>query len=101
VGVPKTEQWRTPTSFVQTLVDMKNSANVIPGEFEAKGHDYRADLARFVRAVYALQASDEQLACIEEALRANELRRAALVEAHDPPSRGAVAKVGKRKWRKR
>jgi uncharacterized membrane protein len=101
VGVPKTEQWRTPTSFVQTLVDMKNSANVIPGEFEAKGHDYRADLARFVRAVYALQASDEQLACIEEALRANELQRAALVEAHDPPNRGAAAKVGKRKWRKR
>jgi uncharacterized membrane protein len=101
VGVPKTEQWRTPTSFVQTLVDMKNSANVIPGEFEAKGHDYRADLARFFRAVYALQASDEQLACIEEALRANELQRAALVEAHDPPNRGAAAKVGKRKWRKR
>jgi hypothetical protein len=52
---------------------MKNSANVIPGEFAAKGHDYRADLARFVREVYALPASDEQLVSIERALRANEL----------------------------
>ena len=77
-GVPKTEQWQSPATFVQTLIDMKNSANVIPGQFEAKGHDYRADLARFVREVYALQASDEQLASIEAALRANELQRAAL-----------------------
>ena len=63
---------------------MKNSANVIPGQFEAKGHDYRADLARFVREVYALPASDEQLAAIEAALRANELQRAALLKAHHP-----------------
>jgi hypothetical protein len=63
---------------------MKNSANVIPGEFGAKGHDYRADLARFVREVYALEASDEQLAAIERALRANELQRKALLSAHDP-----------------
>jgi len=57
---------------------------VIPGQFEAKGHDYRADLARFVREVYVLQASDEQLASIEAALRANELQRAALLKAHHP-----------------
>ena len=82
-GVPKTEQWQSPTTFVQTLIDMKNSASEIPGQFEAKGHDYRADLARFVREVYALQASDEQLASIEAALRANELQRHALIEAHD------------------
>jgi hypothetical protein len=29
-----------PATFVQTLFDMKNSADVIPGEFGAKGHDY-------------------------------------------------------------
>ena len=38
-GVPKTEQWQSPATFIQTLIDMKNSANVIPGQFEAKGHD--------------------------------------------------------------
>jgi len=99
-GVPKTEQWQSPTTFVQTLIDMKNSASEIPGQFEAKGHDYRADLARFVREVYALQASDEQLASIEAALRANELQRHALIEAHDQ-KRGYVAETPNPEQRKR
>ena len=73
--VPGAEQWRSPITFVQTLVDMKNAANVIPGQFDAKGHDYRADLARFIREVYQLPASDTQLAAIEQALRAAELDR--------------------------
>jgi uncharacterized membrane protein len=81
VTVPGAEQWRSPTTFVQTLVDMKNAANVIPGQFEAKGHDYRADLARFVREVYALPASDDQLAAVEQALRAAELERKRLLDA--------------------
>jgi Alpha/beta-hydrolase family len=79
--VPGAQQWRSPTTFVQTLVDMKNAANVIPGQFEAKGHDYRADLARFVREVYALPASDDQLAAVERALRASELERKRLLDA--------------------
>jgi uncharacterized membrane protein len=79
--VPGAQQWRSPTSFVQTLVDMKNAANVIPGEFEAKGHDYRADLARFVREIYGLPASDDQLAAVEQALRAAELERKRLLDA--------------------
>jgi uncharacterized membrane protein len=86
-GVPKTEQWQSPATFIQTLIDMKNSANEIPGQFAARGHDYRADLARFVREVYALQASDEQLASIEAALRANELQRQALIDACDQKER--------------
>jgi uncharacterized membrane protein len=73
--VPGAQQWRSPTTFVQTLVDMKNAANVVPGQFEAKGHDYRADLARFIREVYALEATDTQLAAVENALRAAELER--------------------------
>jgi uncharacterized membrane protein len=85
--VPKGEQWRSPISFIQTLIDMKNSANVIPGQFEAKGHDYRADLAVFVREVYALQASDEQMASIEKALRANELQRKAMLDAEKKPAK--------------
>jgi len=87
--VPKGLQWRTPTTFVQTLVDMKNAANVIPGQFEAKGHDYRKDLARFVREVYALRATDEQLAGIEQALRANELERKALLDAAKEKAKAA------------
>ena len=87
--IPKSMQWRSPTTFVQTLVDMKNASIVIPGQFAAKGHDYRADLARFVREVYELPPTDEQLASIEEALRANELRRKAIIDAHKPPKKGA------------
>ena len=60
---------------------MKNAANAIPGQFDAKGHDYRADLARFVREVYALEASDIQLAAVEAALRAAELERKHLLDA--------------------
>jgi uncharacterized membrane protein len=98
--VPKSMQWRSPTTFVQVLVDMKNAANVIPGEFEAKGHDYRADLARFVREVYDLKATDAQLAKVEEALRANELRRKEIIDANKQPkdaSRGASRKTGEEK----
>jgi uncharacterized membrane protein len=79
--VPGAQQWRSPTTFVQTLVDMKNAANVVPGQFEAKGHDYRADLARFIREVYALRATDDQLAAVERALRAAELERKRLLDA--------------------
>ena len=79
---------------------MKNSANVIPGKFGAKGHDYRADLARFIREVYALPASDQQLASIEEALRADELQRQALLDAH-PSKRGDGAETGNPEQRKR
>jgi uncharacterized membrane protein len=79
--IPGAEQWRSPTTFVQTLVDMKNAANVVPGQFEARGHDYRADLARFIRQVYRLPASDAQLAAVERALRASELERKRLLDA--------------------
>jgi uncharacterized membrane protein len=89
--VPGAEQWRSPITFVQTLVDMKNAANVIPGQFDAKGHDYRADLARFIREVYQLPASDTQLAAIEQALRAAELDRKHRLDA----AKEAVGKDGK------
>ena len=74
-GVPRTARYGPIVTFLQTLVDMKNSMTVVPGVFEAKGHDYRADLACFVRAVYRLDASEEQMERIEDALRAFESRR--------------------------
>ena len=79
-GVPKSEKWITPTSFFQTLIDMKNAMNVVPGQFDANGHDYRGDLARFVREAYALECSDEQLQSVEEALRRYELLRQGRME---------------------
>jgi hypothetical protein len=70
---------------------MKNAANVIPGQFEAKGHDYRADLARFVREVYRLEATDPQLGAVERALRAAELERKHLLDAASATSVGPAA----------
>ncbi len=80
--VPCSQRWSTPVTFLQTLVDMKNAMHVVPGRFEANGHDYRADLARFVREAYALDATDRQMAAIEAALRANERARRQWLDRH-------------------
>lgn len=82
VGVPKSQKWITPTTFFQTLIDMKNAMNVVPGEFDANGHDYRGDLAVFVREAWDLDCTDEQLERIETALRRYELLRQGWMEAH-------------------
>ena len=77
---------------------MKNSANVIPGQFGAKGHDYGADLVRFVREVYAPPASNEQLASIAKALRANELQRQALIDVRDTKHAGVAETPNPEHW---
>jgi hypothetical protein len=65
---------------------MKNAMNVVPGEFVADGHDYRADLARFVREVYDLPCSDAQLERVEAALRKYEVLRQQMTEAEQQQS---------------
>ena len=67
--VPKGMRWMPTTSFFQVLVDMKNAANVVPGAFAAKGHDYRADLLPFFHGVLGLKASPEQLDAIHRPAR--------------------------------
>lgn len=74
-SVPKGMRWAPTTTFFQVLVDMKNAARVIPGKFEAKGHDYRADLLPFFQSVLGLSATDEQMERIREHLEWAELRR--------------------------
>jgi hypothetical protein len=65
-------------TFWQTVFDTKNATEIVPGEFKAFGHDYRADLAEFVRVAYAIdEVSDNQMARVEEALRRSEIERAA------------------------
>jgi uncharacterized membrane protein len=71
------QRWMPGVSFWQTLIDTKNAATVVPGEFKSTGHDYRADLAEFVRAAYGFtDVTDEQMERIEERLRSSEIRRA-------------------------
>ena len=54
-------------------VDLVNSTDVVPGVFVARGHDYRADLARFTSVAYDLPVDDDMLLRVEKALRAREL----------------------------
>jgi uncharacterized membrane protein len=69
-GIPASMRWRPVTTFFQTLVDMKNAQ--VAGSYEPWGHDYRADLPEFVRDVYGLECTDEQLARVRDAVRRRE-----------------------------
>jgi uncharacterized membrane protein len=71
-GISHLASWYPLTTFVLTLVDVKNAMDVTPGRFAARGHDYRADLARMVSEAYGLPAGDEELLAIEHALRRRE-----------------------------
>ena len=77
-GVPKEAAWRPYTTFLITLVDVKNAMNVIPGQFVANGHDYRADLARFTSVAYGLPADDETIETLDRVLAERELKWAEL-----------------------
>ena len=72
-GIPRQLRWRPVTTFFQTLVDVKNAQ--VPGTYQAWGHDYRPDLARFVSEVYDLPASSEQLERVATACREREVAR--------------------------
>jgi hypothetical protein len=63
----------------------------VPGEFGSFGHDYRADMVRFVHDAYRLpQASGSQLKRIEETLRSLELERAERIKAAHPQAAPAA-----------
>jgi uncharacterized membrane protein len=81
--VPGGQRWVPPLTFLHTLVDMKNALNIVPGEFVATGHDYRANLAPFVRVAFDLECSDKQLERVQQALQENELRRSKRIAGED------------------
>jgi uncharacterized membrane protein len=81
-GVPENMRWQPLITFVQTGMDAMNVLVSEPGEFGSFGHDYRADMARFVRDAYDFTAAtDAQLANVERALRALEIERAENIAA--------------------
>jgi uncharacterized membrane protein len=79
-GIHPSMRWRPITTFVQLLVDMKNAQ--IPGVYKPWAHDYRPDLPRFIREVYDLPCSDEQLARIESAVAERESLRKEVFAGH-------------------
>ncbi len=92
-SVPKGMRWMPSTTFFQVLVDMKNAANVVPGVFAAKGHDYRADLLPFFHALLGLEATPEQLAKVRERLEERELFRTRWMKAHGAADKSLAASV--------
>ena len=77
-GVNPYQRWLPGIAFWQGLIDTKNAATVVPGEFKSTGHDYRADLARFTRVAYEFDdVTAEQMTRIEDRLRSSEVERAA------------------------
>jgi uncharacterized membrane protein len=86
-GVPDAMRWQPLVTFVQTGMDAMNAMLSEPGEFASFGHDYRADMAQFVRDAYGLpDATDDQLARIEEVLRSLEVERAERIKAERAPA---------------
>ncbi len=75
-SIPQSTRFRVPGTFVQTLVDMKNALKPIPGKFVASGHDYRGDLAPFVRTAFEFSSiSEPQFKRVHQALIANDKKR--------------------------
>jgi uncharacterized membrane protein len=80
-GVPEAMRWLPLVTFVQTAIDAMNAMLTVPAECGSFGHDYRADVARFVRDAYRLPGSESQLARIEQVLQSMELERAERIKA--------------------
>jgi uncharacterized membrane protein len=75
-NVPESMEWKPLITWAQVLVDTMFATNVKPGDFQSKGHDYRADLGGTVTAAYALPADADTAARLEVYLRAAEVERA-------------------------
>ena len=71
--VPREVMWRPITTFIITLIDLKNGMELTPGEFARRGHDYRIDTVDSILAAYGLECTPTQHAAIEHALRAREV----------------------------
>jgi len=81
-GVPDAMRWLPLITFIQAGIDTMSSLLSPPGDFGSFGHDYRADMARFVCDAYRLPgATEPQLVRIEQILRFLELERAERTKA--------------------
>ncbi len=73
--LPQNTRYRTPTTFVHRIIDMKNALKPKPGIFTSIGHDYRADLLGFINEVYGFHYTKDELEKINELLVRNDTNR--------------------------
>jgi uncharacterized membrane protein len=79
--VPEGMLWTPGITWAQVMVDTLFATNIAPGNFESRGHDYRADLGAVVPAAYGLSVDHGTAARLERALRELEVARARRVGA--------------------
>jgi Predicted membrane protein len=91
--VPKGMRWIPTTTFFQGLIDMKNSATVVPGQFDAKGHDYRRDLVPFFNAVLGFDEPQEVVDHVIVRLETQELNRTKWIASHTGAGSSLAAAV--------
>jgi len=72
-GAPRGTRWQPVVTFFATFLDMQNALSPTPGVFDEGGHDYRRETPEAVRQVFGLQATDEQMARVQQSLRDREL----------------------------
>lgn len=81
-GVPPSMQWSPIVTALSVVMDAANAMVMVPGHFGSFGHDYRADMARFVLDGLNLpRATEAQIEAVEKALRDLELTRAERIDA--------------------
>ena len=93
VEVPAGMTWMPTTTFLQVLVDMKNSTNVTAGTFDDTGHDYRGSLVPMFDAVLRVGATDAQLDALQAFLEERELSRTQWIDGHGGLGQSMAARV--------
>jgi len=84
-GVANEQRWFPITSLVQLAVDQQNAQYFKAGTLEAKGHDYRSEVALAARRAFNHEdVSDTQVARIREYSRQAEVAHAAAAKASAP-----------------
>ena len=82
-------RWRPLITFVQTAMDAANAMVSVPGKFGSFGHDYRADMVRFVQDAYGLPFTEQQLERIDQTLHPGARARAGRADQGPAPRRHA------------
>lgn len=83
-NIPHTMSWVPGVTWLQVLVDTLFATQVRPGDFDSRGHDYRADLGAVVCAAFDLALPAGGADRLEATLRALEVARAARIEGSTP-----------------
>jgi hypothetical protein len=75
-NVPEGMLWTPGITWAQVMVDTLFATHITPGNFDSRGHDYRADLGGVVPAAFDLSVDQGAAERLEQALRELEVERA-------------------------